>query len=382
METSGQSALMSRRGLLGLSASLSLWGCFGADEQTPWEISVLSGTARLGQGPHWIHSDAPQDWSMPLPNRGHGVAVDPRGQHAVLVARRPGTWLWIRDVQQNKVQVVQAAANRHFLGHAVFDASGRYLYVTENVFGEYDPLLPITELMRDAVIGVYDRDQGYVRTHELSAHGVGSHELRWMPDKKTLVVANGGIYTHPQEEREMLNPDHLTPSLVYIDAQSGELKGKVEPADPKLSMRHLCVDPSGEVRVGLQYQGKLSAQVPLVLSHRMDQSIIYWEIPEEMRRRMKQYTASVEYHPAAQSTAVSAPKAGAVLLFDAQGRFLRAHELADAAGLGVSEQGFVASSGTGSLELLEPQGLKKLAGRRFEGEAWDNHLAVWPRPAI
>lgn len=372
---------LSRRSLVGLGGAMSLWGCMGPNEQREWDISVVSGTFRLGQGTQWVHSDAPQDWRISLPHRGHGVAIDPRGHHAVLVARRPGTWLWIRDVQQDKVQVVRAPANRHYLGHAVYDVSGRYLYVTENVFGEYDPLLPIAELMQESVIGVYDRDQGYLRTHELSAHGIGSHELRWMPDKRTLVVANGGIYTHPQEAREMLNPEHLAPSLTYVDALSGDLRDKVTPYDPKLSMRHLCVDSRGLVRVGLQYQGARTAQVPLVLSHQMGQPISYWDIPEGVRRRMLQYTASVEVHPVARTTAVSAPKAGAVLLFDDHGRFVRAHELPDAAGLGVHAQGFVASSGAGSLELLEPEYLEKVSGRRFSDESWDNHLAIWPEPS-
>lgn len=374
---SGSVFTCSRREWLGAMMGLGVWGCTASDTAQAWNISVVGGASELGRGPKWIHTDAPEDWSSPLAQRGHGVAVDPRQEQVVLVARRPGTQLWIREVKTGTTRTVEAPAWRHYLGHAVFDAQGRYLYVTENVFGEYDPALPVPQLMQDAVIGVYDRDQGYARVREIPAHGVGSHELRWMPDGQTLVIANGGIYTHPQEAREMLNPDHLAPSLVYVDAQTGVLQEKVEPQDPRLSVRHLCVNAAGRVTVGLQYQGAMADVVPLVLSHTRGQAPRYWEIPEAMRIRMKQYTASVETHPGAGTTAVSAPKAGAVLLFDPQGAFVRAHELPDAAGLGVAQDGFVASSGTGVLALLTAQNLTPIVQRTYEGHAWDNHLAVW-----
>lgn len=375
-EDTSQALRLGRRGYLRLGLSFGLWGCASGPHPEQWSTGVVSGVSRLGEGPRWIHSDGSGDWSRALEHRGHGVAVDPRGTHVVLVARRPGRILWIRDIERGEVTRVQAAQNRHYLGHGVFDASGRYLYVTENVFGSFDPTLTIEELMRESVLGVYDRDSGYARIKEIPAHGIGSHELRWMPDGRTLVVANGGIYTHPEQEREMLNPDALAPSLVYVDAASGELVEKVAPEDPQLSMRHLAVHPSGGVTVGLQYQGAMQAEVPLVVSHRRGTALREWKIPQGVLGRMKQYTASVETHPNFSTTAVSAPKAGAVLLFDAQGRFVRAHELPDSAGLGVTREGYVASSGTGWLQLLGGEDLALLAARKFESIAWDNHLGV------
>lgn len=380
METKRQrEPLWSRREWLAVVASGLPLAC--SEKQLPfaWTTSVAGGVSKLGGGPGWLHClPSSSDWRFPLNMRGHGLAVDPRGQELVMVARRPGRSLWIRSVASGQVREVLAPANRHYLGHAVFDGDGRYLFVTENVFGPYDPLLPAEDLVREAVIGVYDREAGYARIREIPAHGVGSHELRWMPDGQTLVVANGGIYTHPELPRQAQNPDALAPSLVYVDAQSGELLERIKPGDPQLSFRHLAVSPDGIVVVAMQYQGDLKNTVPLILSHRRGQPAREWALPEELRRRMKQYTASVEIHAASRRVAVSAPKAGAVLLFDLDGQFLVAHELEDAAGLGVVEAGFVASSGTGWLELLRPQDLQRIAGRHFAGEAWDNHLIVWP----
>lgn len=372
-------SLWSRREWLALMAASIPVACSGeVRKPAAWITSVAGGISKLGGEPGWMHCQpSSSDWRFPFGRRGHGLAVDPRGQQLVMVARRPGRSLWIRSVAGGRVLEIEAPDNRHYLGHAVFDQEGRYLFVTENVFGAYDPLLPVQELVREAVIGVYDREAGYARVREIPAHGVGSHELRWMPDGTTLVVANGGIYTHPELPRQAQNPDALAPSLVYVDAPSGDLMERLEPRDPQLSLRHLAVHPDGTVVVAMQYQGPLEDSVPLMLSHRRGESLKEWALPEPLRRTMKQYTASVEIHASSRRVAVSAPKAGAVLLFDLDGRFLRAHDLEDAAGLGVNAQGFVVSSGTGWLELLDPQELQVRASRHFPGEAWDNHLVVW-----
>ena len=47
------------------------------------------------------------------------------------------------------------------------------------------------------MIGVRDAQDGYRQIGELPSDGIGPHEATLMPDGKTLVVANGGIRTHP-----------------------------------------------------------------------------------------------------------------------------------------------------------------------------------------
>ena len=45
---------------------------------------------------------------------------------------------------------------------------------------------------------------GTSRIGELASFGVGPHEVVLMPDGATLVVANGGIRTHPDRDRAKL----------------------------------------------------------------------------------------------------------------------------------------------------------------------------------
>jgi hypothetical protein len=55
------------------------------------------------------------------------------------------------------------------------------------------------------VIGVRDASAGYRHIGELPSHGIGPHDLALLSDERTLVVANGGIRTHPDRRREELN---------------------------------------------------------------------------------------------------------------------------------------------------------------------------------
>src|SRR3546814_20493551 len=84
-----------------------------------------------------------------------------------------------------------APDGRHFYGHAVFDRAERLLYTTENDY----------EAGR-GVIGVWDADAGYARAGELDAHGIGPHDLALGPDGRSLVIANGGLLTHPDSRSE------------------------------------------------------------------------------------------------------------------------------------------------------------------------------------
>ena len=152
-------------------------------------------------------------FDLPLPGRGHGLAVAPAQDQAVLVARRPGNFLLVLDLAGGRVaQRLEGQPDRHFYGHAVFSPDGRWLYTPENDFDA-----------GRGVIGVRDVQQGYRRVAELPAHGIGPHDVKLLSDGHTLVVANGGILTHPDTGRTKLNLDSMRPSMVYLDARSGEL---------------------------------------------------------------------------------------------------------------------------------------------------------------
>ena len=73
-----------------------------------------------------------------------------------------------------------------------------------------------------------------IRETVLANGSFGPHEIRLLPQGDTLVVANGGIETHPDSGRSKLNLPTMRPNLAYITID-GALKDRVAPPDDFVS---------------------------------------------------------------------------------------------------------------------------------------------------
>ncbi|WP_410966303.1 DUF1513 domain-containing protein, partial [Salmonella sp. SAL4449] len=76
-------------------------------------------------------------------------------------------------------------------------------------------------------------------------------------DGRTMVIANGGIRTHPDHGTDELNLADMQPSLVYVDVTTGDLleEHRLAPALHQLSIRHLAIGAGDTVVFGCQYRG-------------------------------------------------------------------------------------------------------------------------------
>ena len=312
-------------------------------------------------------------FDLPLPARGHSLAVRPCGRAAVLFARRPGRFALVLDLAQGAIeQGVETPGGRHFYGHGVFGQDGRLLYATENDFdGER------------GVIGVYDADSGYERVGELMSHGIGPHEIALLSDGQTLVVANGGIATHPDLPRVKLNLPIMAPSLCHIDRQSGTLLQELtfDPALHRLSIRHLAVGPADTVAVAMQYEGPAHHRVPLVGLQRSGGALHLLRGPPAVLRAMKNYCGSVCFDASGETIAVSAPRGGLVTFWDVgAGHYLSSAGVPDGCGVapGARPSEFLASSGQGGVVVIDARSGKArpFSVSRLQNGRWDNHLVA------
>lgn len=315
-----------------------------------------------------------------LPSRGHDLAVRPGAQEVVIFARRPGRFaISFSPSQAEPVQVFYPPHDRHFYGHGVFSADGQLLYTSENDF----------ENGRGS-IGIFHRKAGYQRIGAFPSYGIGPHDLALLSDKRTLVVANGGLETHPASGRQILNLAEMKPSLCYIDVVTGDLLEKVElpAALHQLSIRHLAVGASDRVVFGCQFKGAKSERPPLMAFHDRGAEITVMNGPDHLLNRLDNYIGSVTVDKAGEFVAASAPRGNLITYWRvADGDFLGERVLEDGCGVADTEtpHQFLLTSGRGAIreDQIGPQGLRRdlKKGDGARSAAFDNHavyLGRWP----
>ncbi|MEP3630000.1 MAG: DUF1513 domain-containing protein, partial [Hyphomicrobiales bacterium] len=272
-----------------------------------------------------------------LPERGHDVTFNPTTGASVVFARRPGNFAvaferagWVEPT------TILAPEGRHFYGHGVFSPDGKLLFATENDFENVD-----------GKIGIYDATDGFKRLGEFSSFGIGPHDLLLSPDGKSLIVANGGIETHPDYGRAKLNLATMKPNLAYIDLATGDLleKHTLPSSLHQLSIRHIAVSPQGRVVFGGQYEGAKSDAPPLIGWSERGEGIGCWESLQQSACQAENYIGSVAISSDGVAAAISAPRSNAFAIVSLKdGAILRDDQLTGVCGLTAAHQGFVAST--------------------------------------
>lgn len=366
---------VSRRGLL---AGAAAWAAGPAAARRPRQELFVSCGADPDGGflVAGLGADGTPRFQIPLPARGHGAACHPTRPHCVVFARRPGSFAYLLDtVAGSALRRITTIAGRHFYGHGAFSSDGRTLFATENDYAS-----------GRGVLGIYDAADGYRRAAEISSHGIGPHEMRLLPDNKTLAVANGGIRTHPDHGRAKLNLATMAPNLTLLDSASGALRGLARlPAElHRLSIRHLDVDPDGRLAVAMQYEGDRRDLVPLLGLYEGGDRIRLLEAPAPIARRMRQYSGSVAFDRSGARIVLSSPRGHLVTLWDARrATYLGSFDAPDACGLAATgtDCEILVTGGDGHVRLVDGwRGTLSVLGPRASGPRWDNHIARLEQP--
>ncbi|SDI67212.1 DUF1513 domain-containing protein [Pseudomonas panipatensis] len=361
---------MLRRHVIGLGSLL-----LGALSLGGWTLSrkgkepLLLSARDAADGKHYAvgyRLDGRQVFATEVGLRCHDIVQHPTLPLALFVARRPGRVSYLIHLEDGRLlQSLAAQPNRHFYGHGVFHASGDWLYATEN--DTSDP--------GRGMLGVY-RFDGSRLSHagELSSHGLGPHQVSWMPDGETLVVANGGIRTEAESRVEM-NLNAMEPSLVLM-RRDGSLIAKETLAQQMNSVRHLAIARDGTIVAGQQYMGDAHDHADLLAIKRPGQPFQPFPLADAQRLAMAQYTASVAIHDELRLVALTAPRGNRFFIWDLDSGAVRLDtSLPDCAGVGAVKDGFVVTSGQGRCRFYDCRG-ERIAGQPLElpPAFWDNHL--------
>ncbi len=345
---------------------------FAAHMNEAMDEPLFASACRQANGQYAVKLTSPEGLTaleIPLPGRGHDITRDQVSGRCAAFARRPGTFAVLFDpMTQAPVQTITSPKGRHFYGHGAFSPDGRLLYAVEN---DYDAAR--------GLLGVYDvSGAAPTRIGELETGGVGPHDLLLCPDQTTLVVANGGIETHPDKGRAKLNLETMAPSIVFMNRFTGDIlaRHRLSADLHQLSLRHMAIDGGGRVWVGGQYEGAADAAPPLVARLSRDEAPTLLEIPAPIQAGLQNYIGSVTANTAGDVIATSCPRGGKILYWAAQdGRFLGEQTIPDGCGVAPMERdGFLISDGSGGLHWSNAPTAKPELLALKAGVSWDNHM--------
>jgi hypothetical protein len=361
--------MLTRRQFLYAAAATGTVAAIGcipfAQSQQHWLVSACSNS----DNEHFVAAfdlNGQLINKVKLPARGHdAIAIENKPGHALIFARRPGTFILEVDFTNGSiVKHISANSDSHFYGHGVLSTKYNILLTTENDFTNNQGLI----VVRDA--------KDYTVLDQFSSGGIGPHQLKIMPDNKSIVIANGGIQTHPNQPRKKLNIETMAPNLAYLDITSGKIKDTFSLDNHKLSIRHLAVSNQGKVIAGLQYQGAKTDLVPLAISHQGENSLTYLSASDDTWRRMNQYTASVCIDNKLNIAAISCPRADLITYWSLKtNKYLNSERFADGAGLTYLDN-IYATSGKGRVMSSKIMSDKNENQQSFSFPKlrWDNHL--------
>jgi hypothetical protein len=366
--------------VIGSALSLSSINIFASSQATmqPFENNTkqpakyVSAASDISNNHYLVILDAEgkQLSKLALPARAHQVTSNPQATTLAIAARRPGTYLMIVNALSGAlIQEIHPEAGHHFYGHSVYSADGRFLFTSENHIES-----------GEGRIFVRDTTQNYKVARSFPSYGIGPHEIKIHPDNLSLVVANGGIHTHPDSGRAKLNLDTMSPSLAYISIETGELleERKLPSNLHQASIRHIDINSQGLTAIAMQYEGDKTDNVPLIAIHQRGKEIKTLWAPEYVNRKLENYCGSVCFNQRGNIFAVTSPRGNTITLWDAENaEFIANLDCPDVCGISQSSgNGFTFSNGQGKLYQFNLKQATLSTLYQAKLLAWDNHLTL------
>ncbi|MCH2158684.1 MAG: DUF1513 domain-containing protein [Oleiphilaceae bacterium] len=357
-------------GGLGLTAVSLAYVGLGSSKRG--ESSELFLTAHKHKNQHFVSAmnlGGNEYFRTSTPSACHSITTHSASNTMVGISRDPEAPALAFNAQNGEsISHFFPREGRHFNGHGCISDDGRYFFATQNAFEE-----------QRGVIAVYDIESAQ-QIEEYDSGGQGPHEIHLLSDKRTLVIANGGIQTHPESGRKSLNLAKMHPKLSYLDSSSGEQLDHFDLPDRRLSIRHVAVGSDDTVGLALQYKGK--REFPPVVGFQKGQREIQLvkSDDDQTHWKMNQYTASICIHPETGVTAITCPRGNLITFWDSRDRkFISSIEIFDASGVALSRDGryFFVTSGTGSLYHIDAHALalSSVSIPEWPNAHWGNHFS-------
>ena len=321
---------------------------------------LAAACARDGRGFAVIALDMggkPQ-WRLPLPARGHGIALAPDRRQAIVFGRRPGAWavLFDPDVGMALAQL-EPPARHYFCGHGLFlDADHVVATVGRQDDGE-------------GFLVLFARDLHWRPQRIWATGGPDPHEvIRW--SGTGLVIANGGYRRDPDTPRLAEMDAEFDSSIILLDVRDGTIVQQQRAAQTlrDLSLRHLAT-ARGQVFVATQLPRMIDPGTPMILRWTPGSAPQGLDLGAPVNT-LRGYCGSIVARRDGASLGVSSPRGGVVLAFSTTGQVLGRTAMPDVCAIMARSDGFMMAGGRGDVSIPGHE------VHRMDGVQWDNHMVA------
>lgn len=318
-----------------------------------------------------ITADKQQAVNIPSGFRGHGICQHPtQPEKVIMMSRRPGLIGLEVNIASGETREFNSPEQHHMHGHATYSHDGQYIFTSESDYQLGEGKIVVRDSNSLEVVSIFP------------SYGIGPHELKMMPGSEVLVVANGGLLTHPDSGRKVLNLETMDSSLTYIDSRNGQLISQHRVAEKKASIRHFDIADDGSVAFGMQVQRQAMADnhlVPLAGVHKPGAEVQLLQAPETLTVALNDYMGSVAIASAQRLAAFTSPRGDLAMFWNLDDGSLQGyHRFHDVCGLTLNQQKthFVLSNSAGKIRQIETDTLQENPSLRldFPMMAWDNHM--------
>ena len=300
-----------------------------------------------------------------LPFRAHDSIVLSDLRKLIIISRRPENKFFVFDLKKLIISdTIMAPTGRHFYGHGVYSEETKLLYLTENNYKYPDE--------RSGSIGIYSPYKNFKRVGELPSYGIGPHELK-VDNNSNLVVANGGVLTHPDYPRVKLNITNIESNIALINKKSGLLKKtiKLPKKYKELSIRHIDIDLNKNIYAGCQIYNRKSKGFLSTIFKCSKRNIEFFKFPKVFQG-INNYIGTVKFLGKENFVIASFPRSGKVMVWENRNLNLVSYlNHYDACGLAINpytEEPLI-SSGKGNIFSIDKENI--ISNKKYN---FDNHF--------
>ena len=369
---------LTRRQLLkgmGVMASAPIISSCGLTNQDLWISAAGNGKNNNPYGLAWSSPQssffhAHDSGQLDSPFRGHGLTKNPtRPQQAIMFSRRLGNQALVVNTHSKQTEgILTSPSHLYMEGHGCFNHDGSLLFCSES-----------NKHTQQGVITVRD-PQSFNVIKELSSGGIGPHEVLMLPNKNTLVVANGGLIK--DQKGTLVNGATMAPNISLLDIESGEIQSSYPSHHAKASLRHMDISSDGIIAIAAQVQRlHVGHKRPIALTSliKPNGQVIELQAPEMLLKKLNDYVGSVRINNQFRTAAFTSPRGDLAMFWNIDtGQYIGHHFFHNVCGLTISsnEEYFVLSNSAGKIRQVHGNSLIENRNLRqsFPQIQWDNHM--------